>query len=102
MAYFEANHDSGAKAEPKKKFFRKKWLRVVMALAVIIILVGGAMAWKTGLVLNKISSGGILKSIIRSIPGIKSEAKGEADGRINILILGMRGENMPGGGSLAD
>ena len=30
------------------------------------------------------------------------EVKGAEDGRINVLLLGMRGNNMPGGGLLAD
>jgi LCP family protein required for cell wall assembly len=96
MAYLESN------PEPKKKFYKKKWFRVVFILIVLLILVGGVMAWKTGMVLNKISTGGILKSLVHSIPGVKNEVKGEEEGRINILLLGMRGENLPGGGLLAD
>lgn len=101
MAYFEAksNKNSGI---PKKKFYKRKWFLVVAVLIALVLLAGGAFAWKTGRILNKISSGGIFSSFIHAIPGVKDELKGEADGRINVLLLGMRGNNMPGGGLLAD
>ncbi|MEK7598703.1 MAG: LCP family protein [Patescibacteria group bacterium] len=102
MAYFEVKAENNPKASGKKRFYKKRWFRVVGILLLLLLLVGGALAWKTGMVLNKISTGGLLRSLIRSIPGIKNEVEGEIDGRINILLLGMRGENMPGGGRLAD
>ncbi|HLN19066.1 MAG TPA: LCP family protein, partial [Patescibacteria group bacterium] len=46
--------------------------------------------------------GGLISSLAHNIPGVKDELKGEKDGRINILVLGMRGEDLPGGGTLAD
>jgi LCP family protein required for cell wall assembly len=86
----------------KIKFYKKKWFKVVFIVILILLIAGGIMAWRTGSVLNKISKGGILSSLIHSIPGVKDELKGEKEGRINILLLGMRGENIPGGGLLAD
>ncbi|MFZ5982006.1 MAG: LCP family protein, partial [Patescibacteria group bacterium] len=41
-------------------------------------------------------------SLVHSLPGVKNELKGEAEDRINIAVLGMRGENVEGGGLLAD
>lgn len=102
MAYFEVKKENSPVVTGKKKFYKKKWVRIVAIIFVILLLVGGVLAWKTGNVLNKISSGGILKSLVHSIPGVKQELKGEADGRINVLLLGMRGEDLPGGGLLAD
>lgn len=82
---------------------KRKWLRVVIIVFAVIIVAGGVMAWKMGFILNKISTkGGLLTSIVHNIPGVKDEVKGEAEDRINILLLGMRGENVPGGGLLAD
>lgn len=85
-----------------KKFYQKKWFKVTMFFVGILILIVGAVAWKTGGVLSKISSGNLLGSIVRSIPGVNNELKGETDDRINVALLGMRGENIPGGGLLAD
>lgn len=86
-----------------KKLKRKKWLKVGFGVLVIFLLAGGVAAWKTGSTLNKISlNGNILGSLGRMIPGVNDKLKGEDEGRINILLLGMRGENVPGGGTLAD
>ena len=69
----------------------------------VLILAGGISAWKAGYILNKVSTqGNIFKNLINIIPGVESKIKGEDEGRINILLLGMRGENVLGGGLLAD
>lgn len=83
---------------------KRKWLRVILFFGVLFLIAGGAFAWKAGYVLNKISIGndGIFKSLVKTLPGVEKTLKGESDGRINILLLGMRGENVDGGGSLAD
>jgi len=99
MAYIGGRSVSG---NSSKKFYKKKWFKIAAVIAAIVLVGGIAFAWKTGRTLNKISKGGILNSIVHSIPGVKDELKGEKDGRINILVLGMRGENLPGGGLLAD
>jgi len=85
---------------PKPK--KKKWLKITLIIVAIIILAGGFFAWKTGSILQKISKGNILVSLVRSLPGVTNELKGESDGRINVVLLGMRGENVEGGGLLAD
>jgi polyisoprenyl-teichoic acid--peptidoglycan teichoic acid transferase len=100
MSYIENN---GAEREKnKKRFYKKRGFKILMVILVVILLGGGIFAWKTGNILNKISKGGFLKAIVHNIPGVKDELKGEKDGRINILLLGMRGENVTGGGLLAD
>jgi len=101
MAYFEVKNNNVNKT-PKKKFYKQRWFLIVSVLIILALLAGGVFAWKTGRILSKISSGGIFSSLIHAIPGVKDELKGEADGRINILLLGMRGSDMPGGGLLAD
>jgi len=88
--------------EKSKKFYQKKWFKITLVFVVFLILVVGAVAWKTGGVLNKISSGNLLGSIIKSIPGVNNDLKGEKDDRLNVALLGMRGENVVGGGLLAD
>lgn len=86
----------------KPRFYKKLWFKIVAVLIILICIGGGMFAWKTGRVLNKISQGGILRSLAHAIPGVKDELQSDDDGRINILLIGMRGENIPGGGLLAD
>ncbi len=69
-----------------------------------LVLIGGFFLWRAGSVMDKISigKGGIFSSVMKSLPGAESKLKGEEDGRINILLLGMRGEHVDGGGLLSD
>lgn len=87
--------------QPSKMTKRR---RVGLFFLLFFLLAGGAFAWKTGFVLNKISQGNasIFKSLLKSLPGVDQRLEGEKEGRINILLLGMRGEGMEGGGLLAD
>jgi len=89
----------------KKRFYKKTWFKLLMGLGFLTILVTGAVAWKTGYILNKISQSdnSTLRSLINVLPIIgDNELKATEDGRTNILLLGMRGQNVPGGGLLAD
>jgi len=77
--------------------------KVIIIIAIILVLSSGLFFWKADNILNKISTeGGLLSSITKSLPGVSSKLDGEEEGRINILLLGMRGENVGGGGLLAD
>jgi polyisoprenyl-teichoic acid--peptidoglycan teichoic acid transferase len=102
MTYIERNNDKNAPLPVKKRFYQKKWFRIVVPIVIIFLLIGGFFAWKTGYVINKVFKGGVLSTMIHAIPGVKDELKGEEDSRINILLLGMRGKDVPGGGLLAD
>lgn len=87
----------------KKKFYKKGWF-IVLSIFILAVLIGGSIfAFKAGYVLNRISESdnSSLKSLLGVIPGVGGDIK-ESDGRINILLVGMRGENIPGGGLLAD
>jgi polyisoprenyl-teichoic acid--peptidoglycan teichoic acid transferase len=107
MAYLERN-PAGNSAEriiakpAKTKFYKKRWFKIVAPILLLLIIGGGLLSLKTGSVLNKITKGGLLNSIAHNIPGISDELKGEKDGRVNVLLLGMRGADLPGGGTLAD
>ncbi len=102
MKYHPSHYSGGAKNK-KKKFYKKKSFLIPVIIILIILLGGAIMAFKTGYVLNKISisdeSG--LKSLLGAIGG-KKEVKVDESGRVNVLLLGMRGTDMPGGGLLAD
>lgn len=82
---------------------KKKWLKPLLIVVGVLVLAGGVFAWKADTLLSKISSNGnVLGSLTHIIPGVSDELKGEKEGRINILLLGMRGEELTGGGLLAD
>lgn len=82
---------------------KKTWLKWILTGGAVVIVVGGIFLWRTGSLLNKISSqGNIFSSLVNSLPGADKTLRGEEEGRINIALLGMRGEHMDGGGLLAD
>lgn len=86
---------------PLKK--KRRWLKPLLIVIAIFVFVAGFFVWKTGFTLSKISNkGGLLSSLGHAIPGVKDTIKGEEEGRINILLLGMRGEEDNSGGLLAD
>jgi len=86
----------------KQRFYKRKWFKVAAVVVIILGISAGVFLWKAGFTLNKISGGGLLSSLVHNIPGVSDTLEGEKEGRINILLLGMRGENVPGGGLLAD
>ena len=86
------------------KMKQKKRNKILLVIGGILLVLGIVFGLKTFLVLNKISGGNanIFSSLVRSLPGVSDELKGEESGRINILLLGMRGVGVEGGGTLAD
>ena len=97
------SYNYNPKDESKKLGKIQGWKKALLFLISFLILAGGISAWKTGHILNKVSTrGNIFSNLAHIIPGVESKIKGEDEGRINILLLGMRGENVPGGGLLAD
>jgi len=103
MAFFKKNSagtsEQGVVAPRKHRVWR-----VVGFFFILLLIAGGIFVWKTGLTLNKISQGNanIFGSLVNSLPGVDKKLSGENTGRINILLLGMRGEGVVGGGLLAD
>ena len=84
---------------------KKPWKKIWLSLGIFLLLLFGIGLSRMGYILNKISEkdGSIFSSLSNIIPLVgNDEVKGAEDGRINILLLGMRGSNMPGGGLLAD
>lgn len=90
---------------PILKKQKKRWLKPLLIVIAIFVIFAGFFAWKTGFILSKISTkgtGGLLQSLTHVIPGVQNKLKGEEEDRINITLLGMRGENYSSGGTLAD
>ena len=44
----------------------------------------------------------VFKSLVKALPLVENKLDGEEEGRINIVLLGMRGKGVVGGGTLAD
>jgi LCP family protein required for cell wall assembly len=103
MGIFSRNNKARAETK-KRKFYKKKWFKFLAVVFVLLSATGGFAAYQTGTTLSKISTkDSFLTSIWKSIPGVGTKKlQGEETGQINILLLGMRGENMSGGGLLAD
>ena len=89
----ESNDKAPVKFKKKKK---KSWKKRIILTLLVIFLVGGSIAGaKAYMLAKKMFEGG-------GVPGLlgflgQGQLKGEADGRINVLLLGMGGENHPGG-----
>jgi LCP family protein required for cell wall assembly len=83
----------------EKRFYKTTKFKTIAVVLIAVLAVGGYFAWKTGFVLNKIS-GSESSSFASLLSG--GTAPQSEDGRVNVLLLGMRGANMPGGGLLAD
>ena len=82
---------------------KKKWLKPLLIIVAIIVVIVGVVSWKTGKLLGKVSTNiNMLGSLSHMIPGVNNQIKGEKEGRINILLLAMRGAHDPNGGNLAD
>lgn len=95
---------SSPESEVQDHPVRRRIWRIAAFFVVLGLIAGGAFLVKAGSVFHKISLGdtGILKNITKALPGAKTQLQGEAEGRVNILLLGMRGAGVEGGGLLAD
>lgn len=82
---------------------KKKWLKPLLISLAVLFVIGGLVSWKAGNLLNKISTdGNLLGSLGHMVPGVGNQLVGEKEGRINLMLLGMRGADDPAGGNLAD
>jgi LCP family protein required for cell wall assembly len=87
------------KAEPKKRRLAK-WM---IGIVVVLLILGGVAFWKAGSLVQRIApNGSIFSNIVNSLPGVDKKLAGEEEGRINMVLLGMRGKGVEGGGLLAD
>lgn len=95
------HHIKNIHAKVKSK--SKKWRLTAGITLAILFISGGAIFWKVENVLNKVSvKGESIGSIVHAGFDNQSQIKGETDGRINILLLGILGANHPGGGLNTD
>ena len=104
MGIFSREEDEVIAPRGKKRFYRRRWFKVVSVLVILMLIGIGFIMYKTGSTLSKISTkNGFFKSLWNTIPGVgPDELAGQKEGQINVLLLGMRGNDIPGGGLLAD
>src|SRR4030043_1554139 len=104
MGIFGSRYEDENIRPRKKRFWKKRWFKILTVILLLLIATGGYAMYRTGTTLSKISTkDGFIKSLWKSIPGVgPDQLQGEDEGQINVLLLGMRGNNMPGGGLLAD
>lgn len=96
-----------SKPVAEKSRFGGWWFRIIVAVLVLLILGGAWFALaQSRRLFGSISTDGSaswLDSVTNVLPGGSDHTlQGEAEGRVNILLLGMRGEGVVGGGLLAD
>ncbi len=87
----------------KKPFYKKLWLKIVLAVMLILVIASSAYAYNTYKKLGKV----IQKNSGVAAEGLKTEnvtpekLNGEGDGRVNILLLGV-GDKGHSGEKLSD
>jgi polyisoprenyl-teichoic acid--peptidoglycan teichoic acid transferase len=72
--------------KPKKRHW---WRWIIITAVVIVLLVGAALVAKTLLAVRNIT--GKSQSAAPALAGDQTKLKGEGDGRVNILLLGVGG-----------
>ncbi|MBD3300261.1 MAG: hypothetical protein GF347_02830 [Candidatus Moranbacteria bacterium] len=87
--------------ENKKIFNKGRRTRKIIGLFLLGgLIIGSVVLYKAQTTLSKITTGktGIFGSFLKG----KDDLMGMEQGQINILLIGVRGENIPGGSLLAD
>lgn len=96
-------HAHAKKHASKLKNKSRKWWITFGVIATFFVVAGTMFFWKIENTLNKISTKGeSVGSIVQASLPNQGQVKGEADDRINILLLGILGANHPGGGLNTD
>lgn len=105
MAFYSLNNPEEEKRtlpilDDSKDSKKKKLKKILIIAGVAVLLLGGLFYYKASSILSKISTGNtsLLSGLLKS----EDDIKGVKDGRINLLLLGERGSNMPGGDLLTD
>ncbi len=73
--------------------------KIGWGIVIVIFALFGFALW---FVNSKVPGGNVVSVITKKIPGTDDRLAGEAEGRINIAVMGMRGIGVAGGGLLAD
>lgn len=107
MAFYSLKKDDSTEEVTEKEdssaisFWKSRKFKISLIVAFISLIgIGGFTYYKASSLFNKISTGdgGLLDGLFKG----EDDLKGFEEGRINFLLLGMRGSNMPGGSLLSD
>lgn len=78
---------------------KRKWI----IIAVIAVFLIGGCTFAAVKVVNEVApNSNVFGSIVKTLPIVENQLDGEEDGRVNVVLLGMRGKGVAGGGTLAD
>lgn len=106
MVYYPnlLNNKSVQNKEPAKPRIKGKIKKIFFLAIIVVLSASGYFLYKTNYLIKKISgeNGSILQNVSHLVLGANDELKGEKEGRINVLLLGMRGADDPHGGLLTD
>ncbi len=92
--------EKGTLQQGKKKRFSRK---IILGIVSFFVLFIGIFSLWAGPTLFKVApNANVFTSILRSIPGVSDSLNETDSGTTNIVLLGMRGEEVVGGGLLAD
>lgn len=82
----------------RRKFpWRQTLIRAFLVVFVSVAIVGGTFAWKAYASLHTVFRGTQTVAALSKEPANPQLLKGEGDGRVNILLLGVGGANHDGG-----
>ncbi len=82
-----------------KKSKKKKW---IIGIIIAVLCLGGCAFAGLHTVHKFAPNSNVLGSIAKNLPMAEDQLDGYTDGRINVVLLGMRGKGVAGGGTLAD
>lgn len=92
---------SNEEVTEKTSFWKSRKFKISLVVAFVLLAgIGGFTYYKASNLFNKISTGD--GSLLGGLFKGEEDLKGVEEGRINFLLLGMRGSNMPGGSLLSD
>lgn len=94
----EVQKNEGSEKTPVKfkKKKKKNWKKRIILTLLVIFLIGGSLVGvKAYMMAKKMFQGGTVPGLLGFLG--QGQLKGETDGRINVLILGIGGGNHPGG-----
>ncbi|MEN8252663.1 MAG: LCP family protein [Patescibacteria group bacterium] len=90
----KGKRSNNEKGDKKKK--------LIIIVAVVIVFLGGCVFAGKKVIEKVAPNSKVLESLARNLPLVENKLDGEEEGRINIVLLGMRGKGVAGGGTLAD
>jgi LCP family protein required for cell wall assembly len=90
-------HERPAKLVRRRRRWARTTAKISMVFGVIVVLAGGYVFWQSYTNLHRVFQGTGTVAALSSDKIAPGLLKGEGDGRVNILLLGIGGQKHPGG-----